>query len=489
MQFFLDEYETHIIDKHCDCGVCTDLYYSPCANACPAGVNVPGYMALVAAGRFDDAYELIRQDNPFPAVCGRICTHPCEDHCRRSGVDEALAICSLKRFIGDRALAAGSKYTQIEALPATGKKVAVIGAGPSGLTCAFYLALLGHEPHVYEAEPVAGGVLYWGIPEYRLPADVLEKEVNAIKAAGVQIHYNTRIGADISFDEIKNSHDAVYIAIGAQISRKLGIPGESFEGVETGLSFLRRVGMNINLTVPKRLAVIGGGSTAFDVARTAKRLGAEEVTIVYRRLLADMPAAKEEIEEAIEEGIKLELMTSPVEITGVGGLATGLVCRRREQGSFSRDGRRNTVSIPDSDFTIVCDGVIPAVNQDPSFAMFPSAEPLDINRFTTAAGYEGVFAGGDVSSWGENVAITAIAAGKRAASNIDLYLGGSGELNTGEAINIPDFHDEEVAEHMRFPTRYLPVEQRITNFNEVAQGYHKLDAMAEALRCLRCDRR
>jgi NADH-quinone oxidoreductase subunit F len=182
-------------------------------------------------------------------------------------------------------------------------------------------------------------------------------------------------------------------------------------------------------------------------------------------------------------------MTSPVEISGVGGMVTGLVCRRRKQGQFSKEGRRTTVAIPESDFTIPCDGIIKADNQDPSFAMFPSAEPLEINRFTAATGMEGVFAGGDVSNWGENVVITAIAAGKRAASNIDKYLGGTGKLNKGEQIEIPDDHDEEASEHMRFPTRYLSVEQRITNFNEVAQGYHKLDAMAEALRCLRCDRR
>ncbi len=230
IRWFRDEYETHIKEKHCDAGVCSNLYTSPCRNACPAGVNVPGYMSLVASGRYMDAYRLIRQDNPFPAVCGRVCTHPCERHCRRAQVDEALSICSIKRFVGDYALRDEFDIPAIKPLPPTGRRVSVVGSGPSGLTCAYYLAHMGHEVNVYEAEEVAGGVLYWGIPEYRLPNAVLAKEIKAIENAGVTIHTGARIGSRagslMTMDELMARSDAVYVAIGTQRSKRMDIPGE-----------------------------------------------------------------------------------------------------------------------------------------------------------------------------------------------------------------------------------------------------------------------
>jgi len=493
IRYFRDEYETHIHDKHCDAGVCSNLYTSPCQNACPAGVNVPGYMALIATGQFHKAYELIRQDNPFPAVCGRVCTHPCEQHCRRGQVDEPLSICSLKRFVGDYALRDDYDIPRVKSRPGTGKRVAIIGAGPSGLTCGYYLATLGHKVDVYEAESVAGGVLYWGIPEYRLPNDVLAKEIRSIEAAGVRIHTNVRIGTDLSFEDLRASHDAVYVAIGTQKSRLLGIPGETARGVESGLHFLRRIGLKKDLTVPKRLVVVGGGSTAMDVAMTAIRLGSAEVTVLYRRTMDEMPAGAEDVQMALEEGVRIETLVSPLEILGQNGFVTGIRAERMALGDFGKDGRRRTYTVPSSEFLIPCDGVIAAVNQevDESFSLITDegGSSFNVNKFTSATQQSGVFAGGDISPWGANVVITAIADGKRAASNIDKFLGGTGELHKGETIEIPVLREEEVTEHPRFPVKKLPAEERIDSFQEIVCGYHRLDAMAESLRCLHCDRR
>ena len=497
LRYFRSEYEAHIYEKHCSAGVCAELQTSPCRNACPANVFIPGYMSLLSVGRIEDAYRLIRQDNPFPAVCGRVCTHPCEDHCRRSQVDEPLAICSVKRFIGDYALRDEYHVPLVEPRAATGKKISVIGAGPSGLTCAYYLANMGHEVHVYEAESVAGGVLYWGIPEYRLPKAVLQKEIHAIEMSGVRIHLNTRIGADITFEDMKKQSNAVYIASGTQISRLLDVPGEDLKGVESGLGFLKRIGLKRDLSVPNKLVVIGGGSTAMDVARTAVRMGAAEVTVIYRRAEKEMPAGKDEILEAKEEGVKLIAMASPVEFLGAGGRVTGVHLVRRQETDYGSDGRRRTTHIPDSDFFLECDGIVTAINQDVDHQAYRTTHvemqkngKLDIGRFTAETGEEGVFAGGDVSPWGANVVIHAIADGKRAAIKIDQYLGGKGELNMGEWFDIPEIQDTEVNEpHKRFPTRCLPVEDRKDNFREVNCGFHKLDAMGEALRCLHCDRR
>ena len=491
LKYFRSEYEAHIYEKHCSAGVCAELQTSPCRNACPANVFIPGYMSLLAAGRTEDAYRLIRQDNPFPAVCGRVCTHPCEDHCRRAQVDEPLAICSVKRFIGDYALRDEYNVPLVEPRPATGKRISVIGAGPSGLTCAYYLANMGHEVHVYESESVAGGVLYWGIPEYRLPKAVLQKEIHAIERSGVQIHLNTRIGSDITFEDMKKQSDAVYIASGTQVSRLLDVPGEDLKGVESGLGFLKRIGLKKDMSVPNKLVVIGGGSTAMDVARTAVRLGTSEVTVIYRRSEKEMPAGKDEIIEAREEGVKLIAMASPVEFLGAEGKVTGIHLVRRKETDYGSDGRRRTAHIPDSDFFLECDGIVTAINQDVDHQVYRTTHvEVDIGRFTSETGESGVFAGGDVSPWGANVVIHAIADGKKAAMKIDQYLGGKGELNMGEWFDIPEIADIEVNEpHKRFPTRCLSVEERKDNFREVNCGFHKLDAMGEALRCLHCDRR
>ncbi|HHW47850.1 MAG TPA: NADH-quinone oxidoreductase subunit NuoF [Clostridiaceae bacterium] len=492
---FREEYEEHIKNKYCQAGVCADMFISPCQNACPAGVNVPGYLALIAAGRIRDAYNLIRKENPFPAVCGRVCTHPCESKCRRAQLDEPLAIADLKRYVADYVMRHEEEPYMDLVFPKKGKSVGIIGAGPSGLTCAYYLARLGYDVEVYEAQPVAGGILAFGIPEYRLPMNVLQREIKLIEQAGVKIHLNTEVGVDVTFYQLRMKHDAIYIATGTQFSNRINIEGEELKGVCHGLEFLRDVALRKDVKVGDHVVVIGGGNTAIDAARSALRLGAKEVTIVYRRTIEDMPADAREIKDALEEGIKIIPLAAPVRFIGKDKV-TGVECIRMELGQFDSSGRRKPKPVNGSEFTIRADMVIPAVSQY-SDLPFINKDEVEITQWgtfvtdkdTMMTKMKGVFAGGDVVR-GSDVAITAIADGKKAAREIDKYLGGKGELNTGEDIYIPPAADEkEIVEHERFPMKYLDPEERKHNFNEVAVGYHKLNAMAEAMRCLRCDRR
>ncbi len=494
---FREEYEEHIHNKYCRAGVCSELFISPCENTCPANVNVPGYLALIAKGRFIDAYNLIRQENPFPAVCGRICTHPCESKCRRRTVDEALAICDLKRFVADYAYKNEKPFVNDIVFPKNGNKVAVIGAGTSGLTCAYYLVRIGYDVDVFESQPVAGGVLAFGIPEYRLPKDVLAHEVDLIAQAGVNIHLNTEIGKDISFKELRLQYDAVYVATGTQIPQKVNIPGENLGGVIHGLDFLKGVNLHKEIKLGKTVAVIGGGNTAIDSARTALRLGAEKVIIVYRRTADTMPAAKSEVHAALEEGIELMELVSPVRFVGSkGGSISKIECVKMKLGEFDKTGRRKSEPIEGSNFYIEVDNVIPAVSQYADLPFIKKSEigitpwgTFVINNETMMTTMDGVFAGGDVAH-GPDTVIQAIADGKKTAISIDRYLGGKGKLNKGAPIDIPrDFGDDEVVALNRFPIEELDPEKRKDSFDEVVLGYHKLKAVAEAMRCLHCDRR
>jgi NADH-quinone oxidoreductase subunit F len=491
---FRHEYIEHIKYKHCRAGVCSEMFISPCQNACPAGVNVPGYVALVAAGRIKDAYNLIRKENPFPAVCGRVCTHPCESKCRRAQLDEPIAIADLKRYVADYVFKNEEPYMDL-VFPKKGKSIGIIGAGPSGLTCGYYLARLGYDVEVYEAQPVAGGVLAFGIPEYRLPEDVLQREVKMIEQVGVKIHLNTEVGTDITFDQLRNKHDSIYIATGTQFSNRINIPGEELKDVYHGLEFLRDVNLGREIKIWDKVVVIGGGNTAIDAARAAIRLGAKEVTILYRRLIEDMPADPREVRDAIEEGIKVLTLVAPVQFKGKDRV-NEIVCIRMELGEFDSSGRRKPKPVPGSEFTIKVDTVIPAVSQysDLPFINKNEVEVTQWGTFVTdkdthMTKMKGVFAGGDVAR-GSDVVITAISDGKEAAKSIDKYLGGKGVLNTGEDIEIPKPSDEkEIIEHERFPMKYLDPDSRKNSFDEVVVGFHKLNAIAESMRCLRCDRR
>ena len=494
IKYFRDEYDEHIRHKHCRAGVCADLFISPCENACPAGVNVPGYIALIADGRPLDAYRLIRQENPFPAICGRVCTHPCEDSCRRAQLDEPLAIADLKRFAADVAMKQDQPVHDL-VYPRKKETVGVIGAGPSGLTCAYYLARLGYPITVYESQPVAGGMLAFGIPEYRLPKDVLEWEIKSLCDAGITIKKDVEVGKDITFNQLREKHQALYIATGTQHSRRIGIDGEDLPGVYHGLDYLRDINLGHSIKSEGVVAVIGGGSTAMDAARVALRQGASEVHVLYRRSLEDMPADKREILEAIEEGVQIHTLASPLQLGG-GHKVEKIICQRMTLSGFDHDGRRKPVPLGHETFEFYVDTVILAVSQysDLPFVSRDEVEMTSWGTFivdadTQKTTLDQVFAGGDVVR-GADVVITAIADGKKAAKAIDRHLGGSGKLNVGEVIEIPRAEDEDdLVEHERFERVCLDPQTRRQCFAEVSQGYHKLNAIAEAMRCLRCDRR
>ncbi len=494
IKYFRNEYDEHIRKHHCRAGVCSKLYLAPCSNTCPAGVNIPGYMALTASGRFVDAYELIRQENPLPAICGRICTRPCEAKCRRASVDEALAICDLKRFVADYALT--HEELQPETFAKNGKRVAIIGAGPSGLSCAHYLARKGYEVEIFEAGDVCGGVLAYGIPSYRLPKDVINKEVERIKTLGVKINLNQPVGEKLPLSVLQDEFDAVYVATGAQMPQKLSVEGEELKGVYGGLNFLKAVNLGWDLHIGEKVAVIGGGNTAIDSARTALRQGAKQVTVIYRRDRGAMPAEDLEIEEAIEEGVQIMEMVNPVKFIGENGKLKAIECVKMAPGEFDASGRRRPVAVEGSNFTMEFDTAIAAVSQctdldfvDGDACKLTRWKTFVIDEDTQMTSMDGVFAGGDVVR-GPDDAIHAIADGKLAASAIDSYLGGDGVLNKGEKIDLPVIIDEdELVQHGRFPINIAAACERSQSFEEVNLGFHKLNAMAESMRCLHCERR
>jgi NADH-quinone oxidoreductase subunit F len=496
IRYFREEYEEHIYKKHCRAGVCSSMFISPCANTCPANIDVNGYVALIAAGRFQDAYNLIMQENPLPAVCGRICTRPCERKCRRGSVDEAVAIRDLKRFASDYAFKNELPYKMQLTYAKKGKKVAIIGAGASGLTCGYYLVNIGYDVDIFESENVAGGVLAFGIPEYRLPEHILQHEIELIKNAGVNIYLNKEIGKDIDFQQLRKDYDAIYVATGTQYPAKVNIEGENLEGVMHGITFLKNINLKGDLELHGTVAVIGGGNTAIDSARSALRIGANKVIVVYRRNIASMPAYEEEINEAVEEGVEIIELTAPKKFIGKNGKVTGIECVKMSLGEFDLSGRRKAVEIKGSEFVLNADYVIPAVSQYADLP-FISKEEIGVTQWGTfivgadnqMSTMEGVFAGGDIVR-GPDTVIAAIADGKKAASAIDVYLGGNGMLNKGAPIEIPKNYDnDEVIAHKQFEMEKLSPEERKDTFAEVVLGFHKINAIAEAMRCLHCERR
>lgn len=497
IQNFREEFIEHIKYKYCRAGVCGELFISPCENTCPANVNVPGYTALIAEGRFMDAYNLIRQENPFPAVCGRICTRPCESKCRRRTTDEAIAICDLKRFVADYAHKNQQPFMKDIFFPKNGKRVAIIGAGAAGLTCAHYLVRIGYDVEVFESEGIAGGVLAFGIPEYRLPMKVLGEEIALIEREGVTIHLNTTIGKDVTFDELKRGFDAIFVATGTQIAQRIDISGESLDGVIHGINFLKMINLRESFEMGERVVVIGGGNTAIDSARSALRMGAKQVTILYRRTQKDMPAYQSEVAEALEEGIELMELLQPVRFIDNGKRHVEAVeCKKMKLGDFDKGGRRK--SVPDGAETVMipADTVVPAISQYADLPFIPAQEvgrtqwgTFTVDHDTMMTTIPGVFAGGDIVRGPDSV-IQAIADGKLAAVSIDRYMGGKGILNKGDKIDIAQKQDDdEIVELPRYPLDMLDPQERKNNFDEVVLGYHKLTAMAEAMRCLHCERR
>jgi len=486
IRYFRDEYEAHIVEKRCPANACEALITTTCASACPAHVNVPEYVALIAEERFDEALDVIRRRNPFPSVCGRACDHPCEMFCRRGELDAPVAIRHLKRFVAD--VVAESPGPPLWRGPREGR-VAVIGSGPAGLTAAYFLALMGREVKVFEALDRPGGVLAVGIPEYRLPREALERDIAFIRRAGVEIVTNRRIE---SLHELREEgYQAVFVAVGAHKDTRLGIEGEALEGVVGALHFLRGVSLGEIRELRGRVAVIGGGNAALDSARTALRLGAESVTILYRRTREEMPAIRDEIEDALMEGVDIRFLLAPVAIEGDGRVQT-VRCEETTLGEADESGRRRPVRTGRLT-SVEADHVIVAIGQAPELDFAVADDTLVVSRgrpvvdpVTMHWGADAVFAGGDAVT-GPATIIQAIAAGQRAACAIDVFLGGKGELPPDTGLASRRKPDEADAAAPRQPVEALPPEQRRGNFREVLKAYTRQAACTEARRCLRCD--
>ncbi len=482
---FREEYLNHIRKGQCSCG--TD-HSIACVNACPAHVDIPGYISLIEAGRYDDAIKLIRKDNPFPSVCGYVCEHPCEAHCRRRMMDDAVNICGLKRFAADHATATDLP----EKAPATGKKVAVIGGGPGGLTAAYYLALMGHEPFVYEQRPKLGGMLRYGIPDYRLPQAVLDNDIRYILNSGVKAQCGVSIGTDVTLEELKAQYDAVYIAIGAHDDKKLGIEGEDSKNVVSAVSLLRNVGEgNAESLSGKRVVVIGGGNVAMDATRTALRLGASKVTCVYRRRIEDMTALPEEVREAQAEGAKMLALHAPERIEAdENGNVAAFWATPQMVSTIGKDGRTSVKKADKPAVRIPCDYIIVAIGQAVSVAHFEQ-NGIATKRGTIVAkpsgfveGSGNVFAGGDAVS-GPATVIKAVAAGKVAADNIDEFLGFHHVIKTD--VEVPEPKLSPAPPCGRVNLNAADIDTMEGNFDIVAEGMTEQEAMQECSRCLRCD--
>lgn len=466
----------------------------PCKLACPIHMDVQGYLALLSVGKFQEAYQLMRRTNALPAVCGRVCYHPCEDVCKRRYVDEPLAIASLKRFVADQV---DVEEIEVPQITPNGKSVAIIGSGPAGLAAAHDLALLGYKVTIFEALPEAGGMLRVGIPEYRLPKDILDKEIGYIQRLGVTIKTNSRVGEQVTLSELQHDYQAVFIATGAHESLRLGIPGEETPGVIPGVDLLQAVNFGQNVEIGDQVAVIGGGNTAIDAARVVRRLGGT-VTVVYRRSRAEMPANQAEVKAAEEEGIEIMFLASPTRILAKDGKVSKIECLRMTLGELDASGRPRPVPIKGSEFSIDVDTVILALGQvaDLEFAKelglgVSSDGNLMVDEATLATNIEGVFAGGDVVT-GPATVIEAIAAGKKVARSIESYL--KGEIPAIEEERALEMlGEEEIAELQKlFPAQSrvgmpeLAPAKRIKDFSEVELGYTIDQAQEEAGRCLAC---
>jgi len=482
---FRDDYESHVKTGRCTCNLDQPV---PCVAQCPAGVDIPGYIALVSAGRYADAVRLIRKDNPFPGACGRVCEHPCESRCRRSMIEGAVNIRGLKRYAVDHA----GIVPAPECASPTGKNIAIVGGGPSGLSAAYYLSLMGHKVTVFESRKQLGGMLRYGIPSYRLPREELQKDIDAILSTGVTVNRSVMIGKGITLGELSKQYDAVYISIGAHTDKKVGIEGEDARGVVSAVEMLRAIGDN---TLPdlagKTIAVIGGGNVAMDCTRSALRLGAKTVSMVYRRRQQDMTALAEEVEGAVAEGAELLTMKAPVRIESDGdGNAVALWVQPQRVGRIDRNGRPTPEPAGDPEERIAVDMIIVAIGQSIELKPFEEAG-VPIHRGTIAAlssgdlqNNKGIFAGGDCVT-GPATVIKAIAAGKVAAANIDEYLGFEHEITVD--VRIPKPH---LGERPSCGRSELPMEkafERKNNFECIECGFSDEVAKQESQRCLRCD--
>ena len=505
LNYFRDEYEVHIKEKRCPAAVCDALMISPCQHTCPVGINIPKYVAHIAACEYLEAIETIRERNPFPAICGRICHHPCEGRCRRGELDESVDIRALKRFAADWYFDHASELPEPVPFPKTkSQKIAVVGAGPCGLSCAYFLAQMGYPTMVFEVLPVGGGMLSVAIPDFRLSREVIEKEIEYIIKCGVEIKFDTPVNVNFTVEDLRKSgFDAVFIAAGAQRSQRIGIPGEieDLEGFYHGLRFLRDVKVGKPVRIGRCVAVIGGGNVALDASRTSLRLGADEVDIFYRRSREEMLVTEVEYNEALAEGVRINFLVSPTRIVSDKWKVTGLQCIRMRLAEPDASGRRRPIPIPGSEFFVEVDTVIAAVGQAPDLSFLPPDSALERTRWERlvvdenrlATNLPGVFAGGDFVS-GPGMVIDAIAAGRRAAIAIEKYLRGDTsrveiyDLKPSAIEEVISKEEEETWEPQFRPemTR-LPIEERKRSFKETELGFSEEKAGQEAKRCLRCD--
>jgi len=465
----------------------------PCSLHCPAGTDVQGYLKEIALGNDREAVRIIKEKIPLPASIGRVCPHPCERDCRRKHVEEPLSIAYLKAFAADNDLASDAPYMPTRK-PDSGKKVSVIGGGPAGLSAAYYLSLSGHSVTVYDAMPEMGGMLRYGIPEYRLPAAILAREVDLISAAGVEMKNNVKIGHDITFDKIRENSDAVLVAIGAWKSSGIGCAGEDLDGVIGGIDFLRRVNCGEKVDIGKNVAVVGGGNTAMDACRTAIRCGAEKVYVIYRRTRAEAPAEDIEITEAIEEGVEFKFLTNPDEIIGENGKVVAVRLQIMELGEPDASGRRSPVPVEGKFETLEIDTLISAIGQkcDPhGFDGLPlgARGTVTADEKNCATALEGVFAAGDATNRGASIAIDAIAEGNLAAKAINAYL-----IGMPIDFHKPYYSEKKITPEMfagreKQPRAVMPVKDpqvRRGNFEQVINGFSEEVARNEARRCLEC---
>ncbi|MDY6911962.1 MAG: FAD-dependent oxidoreductase, partial [Chloroflexota bacterium] len=504
INYFRDEYEAHIKEHKCPAAVCDALMISPCQHTCPVGINVPKYVAAIAEGDYQKSVDVIRERNPFPSICGRICHHPCEVRCRRGELDESVAIRSLKRFAADWYFENAADNP--EPFPRTkSQRIAVVGGGPTGLACGYFLAQMGYGVTVFEALPLGGGMLSVAIPAFRLPAEVIMRDIDYIARKGVEIRYNTPINTNYTIDHLKREgFEAVFIAAGAQRSQRVGIPGEveGMDGLYYGLQFLRDAKIGRPIKVGRKVAVIGGGNVALDTARSALRLGADEVNIYYRRSRNEMPVTEVEYDEAVAEGIGMHFLTSPTRIVSEGWQVTGLQCIQMELGEPDDSGRRRPVPIEGSESVIEADTVVAAVGQAPDMSFLPVDSALERTRWETlvvdsntlATNIPGVFGGGDFVT-GPGMVIDAIAAGRRGAMAIDKYFRADDspvhmyDLKS-EAFREPVPEEEAEEEWQAEPRSEMPIlspEERKSSFAEIELGFSEERARQEARRCLRCD--
>ena len=483
----------------------------PCNAACPAGNDIVGFIQKITQDDFEGAWHLIKEENPFPGICGRVCFHPCESKCNRGNFDEPIAIHALERFVADFSTASLPK--KIQKIPKERKeKIAIIGSGPAGMSCAYHLAKLHYEVTVFESLPFAGGVLRMGIPSYRLPKDVLDREISNIEALGVEIRTGVSIGEEIKIEELKD-YQAIFIATGAHRSRGLNIPGEKGRGTLSGLDILKRINLNGKVKMGEKVSIIGGGNTAIDVARSVIRLG-KKATILYRRSKEEMPAFEDEIMEAIEEGVKIRYLVNPIRIQQKDNMKR-LECLRMELGEKDESGRRRPVPIPNSNFFIEEDSVIIAAGEEIEVSFLPKGmeerEGIVLTQRDGSTGIKGIFAGGDLTSNQRTVA-HAMGSGKKTALAIDCYLKGKDseeairQILIGEGPSISIFRHLYSDERPRNPhvvtfeelnTDYFEpskrrreskglVKKRIKGFGEVTSGFTGSITLEEAERCFSC---